>query len=140
MSELRLSCGDRRLLTCLLWIGRTEGRIQRSQKQLGKAPGGPKRDASGKLAPGDVSDSMVRRHLRNLRTWVGVEQGGDGQPACFYFTAALPAEFGSGLSFELFRAGSGLKIPTPLCKVRKNMPVAEKSSGLKPVAVILVIL
>jgi hypothetical protein len=124
MSEPQLSRGDRRLLERLIWIGRNEGRIQRTQKQLGKALG------LKRGVPRDVSDSMVRRHLRNLDRWIEVEQGGDGQPACYYFTAALPAEFGSGLSREMFRA----EVPgwfraenldaSP--QIPQNTPLAEK--------------
>jgi hypothetical protein len=126
----QFSRGDLRLLTRLLWFGREERRIQRTQKQLGKAIGGLKRDSSGKLVHRDVSDSMVRRHLRNLGSWVEVEQGGPGQPASYYFTDALPQEFCSGLSPELFRAkfraefraeNSGACPRTP-----QNTPVAAK--------------
>jgi hypothetical protein len=73
---------------------------------------------------------MVRRYLRELADLVEVTQGGDGQPASYYFTAALPAEFGSGLKRDLFRAEVPgwfrAEISDGLSQAPQNTEVREK--------------
>ncbi len=109
MSMAHLSRGPRRLLDRLLWRGRMFGRIQQSQEKLGKALGPSRRDpSSGRMKHGDVSERTVREYLRELKPFVEVEQGGDGNPASYFFTAALPSELTSGLAPGCFRAASGL--------------------------------
>src|SRR5579871_3635582 len=47
---------------------------------------------------------MLRTYLRELKSFVEVQQGGDGHPASYCFTAALPSELASGLLPGCFRA------------------------------------
>src|SRR5690349_1168252 len=94
-----LSRRARRLLDRLLWYGRRYGHIHPSQEKLGTKLG-----RSGR----NVSDRTVRTYLRELETYVEVQQGGDGGAASYYFTAALlsdlPSDLTSGLLPGCFRA------------------------------------
>jgi hypothetical protein len=92
-----LSRGASRLLDRLLWYGRKYGHIHPNQKKLGKGLGRSQRDAKGRVVRCDVSDRMVRVYLHELKSLVEVDQGGDGHPASYFFTAALPSELTSGL-------------------------------------------
>jgi hypothetical protein len=86
----QLTRGARRLLHRLLWYGRRYGNIHPTQKKLAKGL--------------DISDRMLRTYLRELKCFVEVRQGGDGHPASYFFTAALPSELASGLLPSCFRA------------------------------------
>src|SRR5436190_23294198 len=109
-----LSRGARRLLDRLLWYGRRYGHIHPAQEKLGKKLG-----RSGR----DVSDRMVRTYLRELNKFVEVQQGGDGHPASYFFTAVLPSELTSGLLPGCFRA----EITVPPHGPAQQQPVAGEN-------------
>jgi hypothetical protein len=133
----QLSRGARRLLDRLLFYGRKYGHIRVDQKRLGKALA-LSREPTGRVVPRNVSDRMVRAYLHELRRLVEVDQGGDGYPASYFFTAALPSGLASGLLPGCFRAESLVASlqSTPSTEVADKNFQAEiplSSSRLEPI-------